>query len=227
VNSINIDDGVGKDVIASYKTDITNAAKFYTDSNGMGINSRSWKHLYTKVLSKERTARNYYPITSQICVNGTVNAKDTAQLTIVVDRSQGGTCRPDRNQGTIDLMIHRRILTDDFKGLGEELDERDPWDDEIGLRVVTSHAVLLHASEELIRYAEDYYNEPLQVFFGKQYTESEVRLAEPSIVPELPAHFNAHWRPIDATSSILRLQNTSREKSAMYNIYKLLSYYGE
>src|SRR5699024_2148108 len=42
------------------------------------------------------------------------------QLTVLTDRSQGGTSPRD---GVIELMVHRRLLHDDAKGVGEALNE--------------------------------------------------------------------------------------------------------
>ena len=120
-------------------------------------------------------------------------------------------------------MVHRRILTDDWKGMGEGVDEKDPWNEVIneqayGLRIITSHAVILNAVPEEARKAEDYFNEPLQAFFGKSANQSNNPNHEFQNVPNLPAAFNAHWRPIDAHNSILRIQNISREDAFIYNI---------
>jgi len=132
-------------------------------------------------------------------------------------------------------MVHRRLLKDDWKGLGEAIDEADPWNRDPwyrgkggknGLRIITSHAVLLNAIPGLARKAEDYFNEPLQAFFGKSAEHSNDKNAEFHSVPDLPAELNAHWRPIDAQTSILRIQNTSREKAIIYNIQNLLNHYG-
>ena len=42
VDSLNVRDNIGKNVIAQYKTNIINNSTFYTDMNGMGLIERKW-----------------------------------------------------------------------------------------------------------------------------------------------------------------------------------------
>jgi len=41
---------------------------------------------------------------------------------VINDRSQGGT---SIHEGTLELMLHRRLFVDDHKGVGEALNEFD------------------------------------------------------------------------------------------------------
>jgi len=60
-------------------------------------------------------AGNYYPI------NAAIYLKDgTRQLTILNDRSQGGS---SMNDGQLEIMVHRRTLVDDRRGVGEPINE--------------------------------------------------------------------------------------------------------
>jgi lysosomal alpha-mannosidase len=45
-------------------------------------------------------------------------------MVVMNDRSQGGSVLKD---GRIELMQNRRTWHDDWKGMGEPLDERDEW----------------------------------------------------------------------------------------------------
>ena len=60
------------------------------------------------------------------------------QFTILNDRSQGGS---SLNDGQLELMIHRRILYDDYRGVGEPLNETGQFGD--GLIVRGKHIVLV------------------------------------------------------------------------------------
>lgn len=53
---------------------------------------------------------------------------------LITDRSQGGSCL---REGECELMIHRRILFDDNKGVCEHLNEVDP--DGKGMRARMRH----------------------------------------------------------------------------------------
>jgi len=71
---------------------------------------QTWNYTVT-----EPVAGNYYP------VNALIFLKDSKrQLTILNERTQGGSSLHD---GEIELMIHRRILADDRRGVGEALNE--------------------------------------------------------------------------------------------------------
>ncbi|XP_044540961.1 lysosomal alpha-mannosidase-like [Gracilinanus agilis] len=65
------------------------------------------------------------------------------QLTVLTDRSQGGSSLRD---GSLELMVHRRLLVDDDRGVGEALLE--PGDEPgTGLVVRGRHLVLLDTVE--------------------------------------------------------------------------------
>lgn len=60
----------------------------------------------------EPASGNYYPINSHISVVGNTEAN---KLTVLVDRAEGGSAF---REGFIELMIHRRTLKDDSRGVG-------------------------------------------------------------------------------------------------------------
>jgi hypothetical protein len=64
---------------------------------------------------------NYYPVTSDISINDK-NRKITA--IIMNDRAQGGSVSGLKD-GTVELMIHRRLVTDDGIGIHEVLNEKE------------------------------------------------------------------------------------------------------
>lgn len=58
---------------------------------------------------------NYYPVNGVIGIEGLEKS-----FFILNDRSQGGS---SMKEGEIELMIHRRLLYDDGKGLNQRLNE--------------------------------------------------------------------------------------------------------
>ncbi|KAJ8705046.1 hypothetical protein PYW08_012366 [Mythimna loreyi] len=104
-------DGLGKEVFIRYLTDLQNEGVFYTDSNGRQTikRIRDSRATYTPVLDTGESgiSSNIYPVTSKIYVE---DLQKNIRLSIFIDRAQGGTSLVD---GTIDLMLHRRIFTDD------------------------------------------------------------------------------------------------------------------
>ncbi|KAG4070457.1 hypothetical protein HA402_005689 [Bradysia odoriphaga] len=60
-------------------------------------------------------AGNFYPINAKIVLE-----EGYKRLAVLTDRSQGGSSKID---GTLEIMVHRRLLNDDAKGVGEALNE--------------------------------------------------------------------------------------------------------
>ncbi|CAF4750611.1 unnamed protein product [Rotaria sp. Silwood1] len=116
VGPIPIDDNIGKEIIIRYNTDINSEKKYYTDGNGRQVLERirdyrpTWHYIPDDPISS-----NYYPINSRIWIRD-----QDRQLTILTDRSQGGGSIYD---GSIEIMVHRRILHDDSMGVNEALNE--------------------------------------------------------------------------------------------------------
>ncbi|KAM4888684.1 lysosomal alpha-mannosidase [Thomomys bottae] len=116
VGPIPKDDGWGKEVISRFDTPLKTRGRFYTDSNGREILERRRNFRPTWELAQtEPVAGNYYPVNSRIYITD-----GNTQLTVLTDRSQGGSSLQD---GSLELMVHRRLLYDDSRGVGEPLVE--------------------------------------------------------------------------------------------------------
>eukprot|EP01124_Arcella_intermedia_P030595 TRINITY_DN6729_c0_g1_i1.p1 TRINITY_DN6729_c0_g1~~TRINITY_DN6729_c0_g1_i1.p1 ORF type:complete len:980 (+),score=171.65 TRINITY_DN6729_c0_g1_i1:417-2942(+) len=118
VGSIPINDGIGKELITRYSTDLNTNSLYWTDSNGREYQERKRNYRPTWPLQvNEPVSGNYYP------VNVGAYIKDaTRQFSILNDRSQGGASIQD---GQFEIMVHRRTLFDDSRGVGEPLNETD------------------------------------------------------------------------------------------------------
>ncbi|XP_036596650.1 lysosomal alpha-mannosidase-like [Trichosurus vulpecula] len=139
VGPVPIEDDWGKEVISLFDSQLETGGRFYTDSNGREILERRRDHRPTWDLKQtEPVAGNYYPVNSRIYITD-----GQIQLTVLTDRSQGGSSLRD---GSLELMVHRRLLLDDNRGVGEALLE--PGDGPgIGLVVRGRHLVLLDTVE--------------------------------------------------------------------------------
>jgi len=111
-------DQLGKEIITRYTTGLNSASTFYTDSNGRDSMKRvrnqrpDWN--YTVY---EPVASNYYPVNSFIYLSDTTTG---TTFSVVTDRSNGGSSMLD---GSLELMVHRRLSVDDNRGVGEPLNE--------------------------------------------------------------------------------------------------------
>ena len=123
IGPIPIKDGVGKEVIARLRTNIVNDGEFFTDSNGREFMKRKRSNRSTWDFKEfQPIAGNYYPVNSAIYIEDS-----KASLAIITDRTQGGSSLRD---GSIELMVHRRTVKDDARGVGEAINETigmDPY----------------------------------------------------------------------------------------------------
>jgi hypothetical protein len=116
IGPIPIEDGEGKELVTRLCTPIQSNGVFYTDSNGREFLKRTRNSRPTWNLTQyEPVAGNYYPVNAAIYVED-----EASSLSVVVDRSQGGSSLAD---GCIELMVQRRMLADDHRGVGESMNE--------------------------------------------------------------------------------------------------------
>jgi len=117
VGAIRLEDGWGKEVISRYHTNIKNNGTSYTDSNGREMLKRQRDfRKYWKLEQTEPVAGNYYPLATGMHIGD-----EKAQLTVLVDAAQGGT--GSIRNGEMEIMLHRRCLKDDSRGVSEPLNE--------------------------------------------------------------------------------------------------------
>ncbi|XP_034378373.1 lysosomal alpha-mannosidase isoform X1 [Arvicanthis niloticus] len=131
VGPIPVKDDWGKEVISRFDTPLKTKGQFFTDSNGREILKRRDDYRPSWTLNQtEPVAGNYYPVNTRIYITD-----GHMQLTVLTDRSQGGSSLKD---GSLELMVHRRLLVDDDRGVSEPLLETNTGD-----KVRGRHLVLL------------------------------------------------------------------------------------
>ncbi|XP_063148563.1 lysosomal alpha-mannosidase [Candoia aspera] len=215
VGPIPIWDHLGKEIISRFETNLQTEGLFYTDSNGREILERRRDYRVTWNLSQtEPVAGNYYPVNSRIYIKD-----QKTQLTVLTDRSQGGSSLTD---GSLELMVHRRLLHDDNRGVGEPLLE--PGDYHNGLVVRGRHLVFLdtvESSAELHRLrAQQEYMAPQLVLApggGPPYQPGQGIIKEFSALRHaLPLNIHlltlAQWEP-DAV--LIRLEHQFEYREAV------------
>merc|ERR1711957_648557 len=108
----------GKEVIIRYNTDIDSEGTFYTDSNGREMVKREFNKRpssYPELKVTEPVAGNYYPINAMASIDD-----GETEFAVLTEVTQGGASLSD---GSLELMVHRRILHDDSRGVSEPLSE--------------------------------------------------------------------------------------------------------
>jgi lysosomal alpha-mannosidase len=143
IGPIDVSDQVGKEIVIRFKSDLASKSTFYTDSNGREILKRvrdfrpTWNFSQTEPVSG-----NYFPINSRIFIRDETGEENARQLTLLTDRSQGGSSVTD---GAVEIMLHRRLLYDDSLGVSEPLNE--PGFDNKGLVVTGDIYLLLNSTQ--------------------------------------------------------------------------------
>ncbi|XP_035819351.1 probable alpha-mannosidase At5g66150 isoform X4 [Zea mays] len=116
IGPIPIDDDVGKEVITRLTTNMVTNSTFYTDSNGRDFLKRVRNYREDWDLEvTEPVAGNYYPVNLGVYV-----ADGKYELSVLVDRAVGASSIQD---GQLEIMLHRRVIRDDDKGVDEPLGE--------------------------------------------------------------------------------------------------------
>jgi len=179
---------------------------YYTDANGREVLERkrdfrpTWN--YTVV---ETVSGNYYPINSRIWI------KDAnRQLTVLTDRSEGGGSIQD---GSMEVMVHRRTLYDDALGVGEPLNETAYGE---GLVVRGKHYLIAERPSTSAMYhrvmSQNLYMHPLATFSLTQWNyanySAAYRQTWSALTETLP--LNVHLLTFDQLSSkeyLIRLEH--------------------
>jgi len=139
------EDNNGREIISRWSSNVASAKTWYTDSNGREFLQRVKDYRSTWNYHVDQpVAGNYYP------VNAAIYLKDTTrQITILNDRSQGGA---SLNDGQLEIMVHRRTLVDDKRGVAEPINETQgitPYPNPVrigpGLGISGSHYLLLNS----------------------------------------------------------------------------------
>ncbi|KAF5961837.1 hypothetical protein HYC85_003046 [Camellia sinensis] len=116
IGPIPVDDGFGKEITTQITTAIMTNKTFYTDSNGRDFIKRVRDYREDWDLQvNQPVAGNYYPVNLGIYIED-----ESTELSVLVDRAVGGSSLVD---GQIELMLHRRLIHDDARGVGEALNE--------------------------------------------------------------------------------------------------------
>ncbi|CAI5465089.1 unnamed protein product [Closterium sp. Yama58-4] len=110
-------DAYAKEYITRFDSTIRSNSTFYTDSNGRDYMTRVRNYPYDATEpATHPIAGNYYPLTC-----GAHIGDPSVQLSVLVDRALGASSLAD---GQLEVMLHRRLQTDDSKGVAEVLKEK-------------------------------------------------------------------------------------------------------
>jgi len=212
IDSISITDGVGKEVVLDINVpSINNNNIFYTDSMGMEMQKRVLNYRPTWDLKvSQPVAGNYYPVQSTIAIQD-INTNEG--FAIIPDRAQGGA---SLSQGHIELMLHRRLRNDDYRGVGEPLSELD-WDGQ-GMRQWVTHTLLftkpgyLETSYRQIQLNQDVAQVHLLAQTSKTpFFDKNIQKSNNIAFGDFGENIKLLTRPLGPTKFVLRFQNMNEK----------------
>ena len=116
VGPIPFADGIAREVVTRYVTDIESKGEYFTDSNGREFQRRVRDQRPSFNLTVvDPISGNYYPLTTAAGLNSS-----SSGFFVLVDRAEGAASLQD---GSLEFMLHRRILCP--CGFDENLNETD------------------------------------------------------------------------------------------------------
>nr|GMC93393.1 alpha-mannosidase isoform X1 [Ipomoea batatas] len=116
IGPIPTEDKIGKEIVTKMTSNMATNKVFYTDSNGRDFLKRVRNYRSDWPLHvTEPVAGNYYPISL-----GIYTVDNKSEFSVLVDRATGGASIQD---GEIELMLHRRMIHDDSRGVVGTLNE--------------------------------------------------------------------------------------------------------
>jgi hypothetical protein len=105
-----------KEAIIRFNTNIKSNGQLLTENNGFSSlvrKYRNWPNDASKSLYP--TASNFYPLVYHATIGD-----ETVQLSVVVNSTRGVASLSD---GSIEIMVHRRCLVDDGRGVSDPMDD--------------------------------------------------------------------------------------------------------
>lgn len=178
---------------------VNNKKTFYTDSNGLEELKRVVDYRPTWNYSvNEPASGNYYPINSHISLTDS-----DSKLSVIVDRSEGGTAFKD---GFIEMMIHRRTLKDDSRGVGEALNETEDNGD--GLKQIIRHWV---TNAQTVRPRQKANDQPIVVTWGESNSDRFAKSETPDPIFPVPSDVKIYLRPYTDGTYLFRVHNFNSE----------------
>jgi len=214
IGPIDISDNLGKEIITRFSTDLETKNTFYTDANGREMQTRVINFRPTwPIVVFEPVAGNYYPVNSAAYIR---DESRNVQLTILTDRSQGGGSVVD---GDLEVMLHRRLLADDGRGVGEPLNETAFGH---GLIIKTRHYVFFDtpdSSSITHRIRAEQLANPLIPLFSNESSYASKHIGNYSAFSSLPPNIHLQTlQQLDEHHYLLRLNHLFESaESPTYN----------
>jgi len=144
------------------------------------------------------------------------------RLTVVTDRAQGVT---SLHPGELEIMIHRLTVQDDWKGLGETLQEREDFGGDM-LKVSTRHFLMYNSTEEggvpnQHRRRQYKLDRPPQLWFANTLVDQFVasKKSDKEVTLDLQDNVKLYVRSYNFNEYVVKLHNLDENKAKNVDIH--------
>ena len=146
VGPVDVSDGQSHEVITRYDSGLTTSGVWTTDSNcrESQVRQRGVRANWP-IAPSEPVTSSYFPC--NCLIKTTSLGPSNVTVAVAVDRSEGST---SLTNGQLELMVHRRMMHDDGRGVGQNLNE--PGVDGNGLIIRGTHWLTVAPAAESHRY---------------------------------------------------------------------------
>ena len=147
VGPVDVSDGQSHEVVTRYDSGLATSGAWTTDANcrESQVRQRGVRANWPTFAPSEPVTSNYFPC--NCLIKTTSLGPGNVTVAVGVDRSEGST---SLTNGQLELMVHRRMMHDDGRGVGQNLNE--PGLDGKGLIVRGTHLLSVAPANETFRY---------------------------------------------------------------------------
>jgi len=189
-----------RELVMRLQTGVRNSRRFYTDQSGLGVIKREWAE-------QAGLEGNHFPITQ-----ATYLQDERHRVTLLVDHATGAS---SVEEGWLEVMVDRRTMYDDARGMGEGVLDSRATTHKYWLLVEPKDPSFTPSSDTLPSLS------PLATILSRQL-DHPLTVLQSSSPPPLP-HVQLLHAPLPCDHHLLNLRSwTSRQPSPSPNALLIL-----
>jgi len=189
-----------REVVMRLQTGVRNSRRFYTDQSGLGVIKREWAQ-------QAGLEGNHFPITQ-----ATYLQDEQHRVTLLVDHATGAS---SVEEGWLEVMVDRRTMYDDARGMGEGVLDSRATTHKYWLLVEPKDPSFTPSSDTLPSLS------PLATILSRQL-DNPLTVLQASSPPPLP-HVQLLHAPLPCDHHLLNLRSwTSRQSAPSPNALLIL-----
>uniref|UniRef100_A0A7S1KQR5 Alpha-mannosidase n=1 Tax=Percolomonas cosmopolitus TaxID=63605 RepID=A0A7S1KQR5_9EUKA len=191
--------GPTQEIVSRFQTDIDSKDTFFTDSNAFQLVERRRQPRFDDLWHPNVLSGNFYPMTTQAVIRD----EDT-QLTIFSNQAVGASSQA---HGHLEVMLNRRTITDDHRGLNTPLNVTTPSISTFRISIMS-----VDAADSLRSQQSLFFEHPMVTFYHANLVD---------VVPRPSFHIQDYFKlfstygvqmnPLPENVHLLTMRNTHAE----------------